>query len=630
MHHHQKQTTSWLFIALVLSNHGIAMASRIEEQNKANKLEWFGQNRQHAGQDFSDAQEEFSSMDCQELGTTMRAAMADVSARMAERCNAESCSFNDAETEDIQNLAVLAMRITAISDVSDTKMCLPEVLEASNPFQTNQFTSKFLASAVSTEARERFSLAFSEMTHVQEEIHALRGEVVDRRLLLPTNIEDPSVCPSPCLECTTQHNSWFRQDEVFSFKCILNTGDSKPEGPGLTCAEPETRNGIGNRHQSKTWCEVQDWQDLANQILTVSSKITCGAKAIVAPIQTGSAMSASLRETCESKESGEAVSQAALDELTQLDNTVGNVVSPGNLAIFAVFMAVELTQAIGGLRTATRGSSFVSVDADGSVDSSSGVDSILHSSNHSYTEGSWRCRRGILSLTRGLFGGLVQIIVGVAYLAIMGTFGLLAACTVWGADAVIATLGPYVGLEATVASVSSEAASGAATAITSNSIAQGVGSAAGAAGAEAAAISAGGAAASASATEAGAAAGAVAVESAFAEAILVAIGEGLVAITALVEAYFPFVFGGAVGFAVLFGIWGFLKIWRSMNSPYDCSSGYVGHGPHAVCHPAMRYGEGTHEQCPGTAGTENEVAFICSRDNRGVVTFMGNCHFFDE
>jgi len=294
-------------------------------------------------------------------------------------------------------------------------------------------------------------------------------------------------------------------------------------------------------------------------------------------------------------------------------------------------MAVELTQAVGRLRTATRGSSFIGIDADGAVDTSVGSHSVHKSSNHSYTEGSWRCRRGILSLTRGLFGGMVQIIVGVAYLAIMGTFGLFAACTIWGADAVIAALSPYLGVtqEITVASVSGEAASGAAAAITTNPVAQAVGGAVGSAGAEAAAA-ASGSAASVAATEAGAAAGAVAVEGAVAEAILAAVAQGLGAITVLVEGYFPWVFGGAVGFAVLFGIWGFLKIWRSMNSPYDCSSGYVGRGPHAVCHPAMRYGHGSHEQCPGTTGTENEIAFICSRDNRGVVTFMGNCHFFDE
>jgi hypothetical protein len=351
----------------------------------------------------------------------------------------------------------------------------------------------------------------------------------------------------------------------------------------------------------------------------------------MAPIQTGHAMSASLRETCESKESGEAVSQAALDQLVELDNTVGDVVSPGNLAIFSVFMAVEVTQAVGRLRTSTRGSSFISVDANGLIESSSVGHSVHQASNHSYTQGSWRCRRSILSLTRGLFGGIIQIIVGVAYLAIMGSFGLLAAASVWGADAVIAALGPYVGVAegTTVATVSTEAANGAAAAIAANPVAQQAGAAAGTASAEAMAASAG-TVVTAEASEAAAVAGSAAVEGAAAEAILAMVGEGLIAITALVEGFFPYVFGGAVGFAVLFGIWGFLKIWRSMNSPYDCSSGYVGHGSHAVCHPALRYGEGTHSQCPGTTGTENEIAFICARENRGIMTFMGNCHFFDE
>lgn len=603
------------------------MASRIEEHGSGGKLDWrLRVGRQQSSSDPDDVQEEFSAMSCEELSAAMSATMEDVSARMTARCNEESCSFNDSEQEDIQSLAVLAMRISAIADVSDTKMCLPEVLEASAPFQTNQFKERFLASAVSAEARNRFSLAFREMNTAQTIIDTLRGEVVDRRLLLPTNIEDPAVCPSPCVECTTQHNSWRKDDETFSFKCILNDGDDKPEGRGFSCADPEQRHGLGNRHQFKTWCEVQDWQDLASQTLSISSKITCAAKAVMAPIQTGHAMSASLYETCESKESGEAVSQAALDQLVALDNTVGDVVSPGNLALFSVFMAVELTQAVGRLRTSTRGSSFISVDANGAIDSSSVGHSVHHSSNHSYTQGSWRCRRSILSLTRGLFGGMIQIIVGVAYLAIMGSFGLLAAATVWGADAVIATIGPFVGVEAgtlTVASVSTAAASGAATAIVANPVAQNMGAAAGVAGAEAAGAAAG-------AEVAAATAGSVAVEAAAAEAILAAVGEGLAAITLLVEGFFPYVFGGAVGFAVLFGIWGFLKIWRSMNSPYDCSSGYVGHGSIAVCHPALRFGEGAHEQCPGTLGTENEIAFICARENRGIMTFMGTCHMFDE
>jgi hypothetical protein len=488
MHQYKKQSTSWFFIALILSNHGIALAVRVEMDRQEGKMDQPGS---MLGP--NDAQAEFSTMSCEELGTEMSASMADVSARMNDRCNAESCSFRDSESEDIQSLAVLAMRITAIADVSDTKMCLPEVLEASTPFQTSQFTERFLASAVSAEARDRFSLAFSEMTKVQEEIHALSGDVTDRRLLLPTNIEDPAVCPSPCVECTTQHNSWFRHDETFSFKCILNAGDEKPEGRGISCAEPEQRRGWGHGHQHKTWCEVQDWQDLASQTLSISSKITCGAKAVMAPIQTGHAMSASLRETCESKESGEAVSQAALDQLVELDNTVGDVVSPGNLAIFSVFMAVEVTQAVGRLRTSTRGSSFISVDANGLIESSSVGHSVHQASNHSYTQGSWRCRRSILSLTRGLFGGIIQIIVGVAYLAIMGSFGLLAAASVWGADAVIAALGPYVGVAegTTVATVSTEAANGAAAAIAANPVAQQAGAAAGTASAEAMAASAG-------------------------------------------------------------------------------------------------------------------------------------------
>jgi hypothetical protein len=627
MHQYQKQTTSWLFIALVLSSHGIAMASRIEEHGTGGKLEWFGRRSQP---NINDAQEEYSDMSCEQLSVAMHATMAEVSAQMSEKCNAESCAFHDSDSGDIQNLSVLAMRIAAIADVSDTRMCLPEVLEASGTFQTLEFADRFLASAVSDEARDRFSLAFSALNTAQEEIHALRGEVVDRRLLLPTNIEDPSVCPSPCVECTTQHNSWHRQDETFSFKCILNSEET-PQAQGISCADPEPRHGFGHRNQFKTWCEVQDWQDLASQTLSVSAKITCGTKAVMAPIQTGEHMSPSLRSTCESKESGEAVSQEALDQLVELDNTVGDVVSPGNLAIFSVFMAVELTQAVGRLRTATRGSSFISVDASGAIDSSSVGHSVQQSSNHSYTEGSWRCRRGILSLTQGLFGGMIQIIVGVAYLAIMGSFGLLAAIVMFGADNVIATLSPYLGIAEghTVETISQTTAETIASYIAESPLAVAAGEAGGAAAAEGAAAAAG-TVVTAEGTAAAGAAGGAAVEGAIAAELLTTISAQILTITTLVAEFMPFVFGGAIGFAVLFGVWGFLKIWRSMNSPYDCSSGYVGHGAHAVCHPALMYGEGTHAQCPGTTGTENEIAFICARENRGVMTFMGTCAFFEE
>merc|ERR1719506_2652493 len=99
--------------------------------------------------------------------------MEDVAARMTARCTAEACTFNAAESEDIQSLAVLAMRITAIADVADTKMCLPEVFE--EEVETDEFKERFLASAVSEEARNRFSLAFRELNTAQTIIDTLRG-----------------------------------------------------------------------------------------------------------------------------------------------------------------------------------------------------------------------------------------------------------------------------------------------------------------------------------------------------------------------------------------------------------------------------------------------------------------------
>ena len=66
-------------IALVLSSHGIAMASRMHEQNK---LEWFGRrSRAH----IDDIQELYSDMSCEELSAAMSESMAEVVVQMSER-----------------------------------------------------------------------------------------------------------------------------------------------------------------------------------------------------------------------------------------------------------------------------------------------------------------------------------------------------------------------------------------------------------------------------------------------------------------------------------------------------------------------------------------------------------------
>merc|ERR550537_1347473 len=68
-----------------------------------------------------------------------------------------------------------------------------------------------------------------------------------------------------------------------------------------------------------------------------------------------------------------------------------------------------------------------------------------------YTQGSWRCRRSLLSLANGLFGAMIEIVIGIAYLAVMGTLGVLAAMSVFGADVVVGTLGAQVGMSSLTA-----------------------------------------------------------------------------------------------------------------------------------------------------------------------------------
>jgi len=554
------------------------MAHRIDahqtlDAEQDNPLDWI-RRRNPTESEYRRDQDRFTTMTCDELGTEMNAAMHQASSLVNHRCGSLSCSFSIDESHEVETLATTAMRVAAISHIADQKLCLPEVMAAAeaHSFSSSMFRESFLASAVSGEARERFSRAFSKMAEVKSDIEALRGSVVDRRLLMPTNIENPAVCPTPCRSCTTQHNSWHKAEEAFSFKCILNPGDAAPVGQGMQCSEPVLRNSVMHRihsrfsddveRQFKTWCEVSDWEELASQTMMLSAQLTCGAKAIFAPIQTGDDMSADLHATCVAKESGEAIPQAALDELIELDNTVGHVVSPSNLAIFSLLMSVDITSAVGNLRQTTRTQTALgrhsrhaagtwdgTVDFAGAAQGSIGAHDVRLAYNHTYTEGSTRqwtgaCRRSIFSLTLGIFTGIIQIVIGVAYLAVMLTFGVLTGLVAGTTAIVDWATGPAAG------------------------------------------------------------ANTVAAERLRSTADMV----GTWGLT-----------GVFVGFTVAFGVWGLSNIIHARRSPYDCSSGQLGTGPNAICHPALRYGETSSHTCPGS--NPHDITFYCLHENRGVAIF---------
>lgn len=526
-------------------------------------------------------QDRFTTMTCNQLGTEMTAAKLRATGLLNHRCSDSSCSFSADEAHEVESLATTAMRVAAISQVADQKLCLPEVLAAAEPhsISSNIFKERFLVSAVSGEARKRFRMAFDKMASVQDDIEALRGSVIDRRLLLPTNIEDPAVCPAPCKSCTTQHNSWYRDEEIFSFKCILDSGDPAPVGLDMQCSEPVVRNSVLHRihshiredvdRQFKTWCEVSDWQDLASQTTMISAQLTCSAKAIFAPIQTGEDMSEDLLATCIAKESGEAVPQAALDELIELDNTLGNVVAPSNLAIFSLLMSMELTSAIGRLRLATRSSDSLhgATGEYGGVDFARAADGgrdVRLAYNHTYTEGStqqWTgaCRRSILSLSLGLFTGVIQIVIAVGYEAALLTFGMLALLTA-DVSFAVETVRDLERFLSTAPHGSGQ------------------------------------------------------------EAI-----RRMRALAGMMQDWG--LTGVVVGFTVAFGLWGLYyaethSAWSfGTGSPFDCSSGQLGHGPNAICHPALRYGETSTHTCPVPRSDSGEIIFYCLQENMGVATY---------
>jgi len=627
MAQHRRTVAPWFFIALVLSNHGIAMAARINAHHQQEALD--KNVAEGPNQQLRNAHETYLQYGCDELGVEMAAAVGDAANRVRNHRDGTS-AFSEMGVDQIRSVALLTIRLSAIADVADRKLCLPEVVAAGeattieNLFFFRSAEQTFVNSATSEEAQDRFRRAFSRMSTVQSDLADLHGEVLNRHVLLPNDIEDPANCPLPCNSCTREHNSWSAEAEDFSFKCIMDAGASSPVGDGFTCEEPTLRRS--NPLEQKAWCEVHHWQAAAAQTMDISAKAACGARSILAPLQHGGDMSEMARAACEKELTGESLIQEEINELRRLDSEIDEVVSPGNLASFSLFLIIELMTTISELRLRSRSEGIQSslVEAEQTPDTPP----------IAYTQGSWRCRRSILSLANGLFGAMIEIVVGIAYLAIMGTLGLLAAMSVFGADTVVGALAPLAGLGI---STMGEALGGASDAV-ANRIAQFLLNRqvvqdslqnAGSAGAVSAGAS--DAATIASAAEAGAASltGTAAQEA----QTLATTVETLGGFGDEIMMYWPAVAGGLTILGVGFGIWGLARIWHSFDSPHDCQSGYVQVGGESVCHPAMMFGEAHHADCPGVQPTEedptaprNDLAFVCSRTNGGITTFVsGNC-----
>jgi hypothetical protein len=611
MAQHRRTFAPWFFIALVLSNHGIAMAARINHHDSVEEVVARNLATGPHEDALRNSHENYQHMSCDELAGEMGTAMGEAVHHLTP---------GREQAAEVQNTALLTIRISAIADVADRKLCLPEVFSSPEGLDQSQCEA-FIAAATSEDAQDRFQRALSRMSAVQSDLLDLHGEVLNRHVLLPNDIEDPANCPSPCTSCTREHNSWSQDSEDFHFKCIMPAGSARPTGEGFTCEEPTPRRS--NRNEMKAWCEVHHWQAAAAQTLDISAKAACGARSILAPLQHGGDMSEMAVSACEKEMTGEALTQDEVTELRRLDSEIDQVVSPGNLAAFSLYLIIGLMDTIAELRLRSRAPSSL-VEAE--QQQRPGQAPIA------YTQGSWRCRRSLLSLANGLFGAMIEIVIGIAYLAIMGTLGLLAAMSVFGADTVVATLAPYAGLSAvTMGEVLQDTAAAASDRIAQFLLNRQIVADTLINAGEAGAAASGGA-------------GGNAVAIAAQDSLSDTVGEAGAALAETVETlggfgdqimqYWPAVAGGLTILSVGFGIWGLARLWHSFDNPHDCSSGYVHVGGVAVCHPALKYGEAHHADCPGPQPNRtehpelprNDLAFVCSRSNGGITTFIsGTC-----
>jgi len=195
--------------------------------------------------------------------------------------------------------------------------------------------------------------AFTRLSTWQQALVEMGTKFVDRRLLFPGEIGNIFNCPQPCYKCTREHNSLFKPDEKFKFKCLLKS-EHKNRPPSLheqrlRCDKPKRRTSVFWEY--KTWCSVPGWIADAYQNARISAMISCGSQSLMSTLKFNELMSDELIRTCMLAEQRMAVT---MPELRSYKQFLAKEEEAGVPAIwqhtFAVFMSVSTAQGLVGLR----------------------------------------------------------------------------------------------------------------------------------------------------------------------------------------------------------------------------------------------------------------------------------------
>lgn len=242
----------------------------------------------------------------------------------------------------------------------DRKRCLMEVMtdedvlnRLENISQLKGTLIREFSSSPHPDVGAKLGQAFKRLSAWQQALVAMGTKFVDRRLLFPDEIGNIFNCPQPCYKCTREHNSIFKPDEKFKFKCLMKSQHKdKPPSlrePRLRCDKPKRRTSVFWEY--KTWCSVPGWIADAYQNARISATIACGSQSLLSTLKFNETMPEELMRICMLVEQRMAVT---MPELRSYKNYLAKEEEAGvpNAAqhAFAIIMSVSTAQGLAGLR----------------------------------------------------------------------------------------------------------------------------------------------------------------------------------------------------------------------------------------------------------------------------------------
>lgn len=300
---------------------------------------------------------------CEDLQVRLAVALSNAHIVLTSMCQPD-CG-QTASWEIQENLLSAGELVMAASAAADENKCLAACLAAPEVQEELRIllsmAQHVLRSGHTPEANSAMALAWEYLVAWQQGTLDLADERLERRVVFPEDVEGN--CPQPCYHCSREHNSMFKGEEAFRFKCYLKHEhrEEVPQEPGIICERPTRRTSRFWRpwrwNEWKTWCDVEGWKDTACSQAKVTALLSCGAAAIVNPLREAFLDIELMHKRCVEYEQGGLTDPRSLVAFQRQLQSDYNVVLPQHNLAFGVFLSAGLSSGLGALRWASRSNS---------------------------------------------------------------------------------------------------------------------------------------------------------------------------------------------------------------------------------------------------------------------------------